>query len=170
MSPPRSWSWLGLVAEHPTDAEACAPATELDGAPAGYLAAWSRETQPDPAALRVVRRIIDAAGPPAFVSLVLAPPGVRLAFDDVAVQQARRRVLADRPAAAVSTLLSDDSRFEGAITAWRDGPGDDPFARIFPARVLRLGAGLIANCPPPCGPTIERYGSSTPWPSDRFGM
>lgn len=163
-----SLAWLALVAVAPVDADAFAPATELDGAPAGYLAAWSRQARPD--ALRVDPRIIDAAGPPAVVSLVLAPPGIRLAFDDTAVQQARRRVLADRPAAAVSTLLSDDSRFEGAITAWRDAPADDPFARIFPARLLRLGAGLIADRPPPCGPTIERYGSAAPWPWDRFGM
>ena len=163
-----SFCWLALVVAPPVGADAAAPVTELDGEPAGYLAAWSRE--PDTPALRADPRIIDPAGRPAFISLVLAPPGVRLAFDDTAVQQARRRVLAGRPAAAVSTLLSDDSRFEGALTAWRAGPGDDPFARIFPARVLRLGAGLIGDRPPPCGPTIERYGSATPWPWDRFGM
>jgi hypothetical protein len=163
-----SWSWLALVAEPPAAAVAVAALHELTGAPAGYLAAW--DDAPGPEALRVCRAIVDPAGAPAIISLVLAPPRVRLPFDDTAVQQARRQVLAHRPARAVSTLLSDDSRFEGALTAWAEAPGDDPFARIFPPRVLRLGAGLIGATPPPCGPTIERYGSATPWPWDRFGM
>ena len=44
---------------------------------------------------------------------------MRLAFDDLAVQHARRRVLSEPPADAVSTLLSDASHFEGAITVAR---------------------------------------------------
>jgi hypothetical protein len=163
-----SWSWLALVADPPAAAVAVAALRELTGAAAGYLAAW--DEAPGPGALRVCRAIIDPAGAPAIISLVLTPPGIRLPFDDPAVQQARRRVLAQRPARAVSTLLSDDSRFEGALTAWTDAPGDDPFARIFPPRLLRVGAGLIGAAPPPCGPTIERYGSAAPWPWDRFAM
>jgi hypothetical protein len=164
-----SWCWLAVVEERPAAALAAAPVHELGGgAAAGYLVAWDGE--PVPGALRVCRAIVDPAGAPAIVSLVLAPPGVRLPFDDTAVQAARRRVLAQRPARAVSTLLSDDSRFEGAITAWTDAPGDDPFARIFPARLLRVGGGAIGAAPPPCGPTIERYGSAAPWPWDRFAM
>jgi hypothetical protein len=45
---------------------------------------------------------------------------------------------------------------------------EDPFARIFPARILRVEAGLFGRVPAPAGPTIERYGSSQPWPWDRF--
>jgi hypothetical protein len=45
---------------------------------------------------------------------------------------------------------------------------DDPFARIFPARVLTVGAGLFGAVAPPAGPTIERYGSTEPCPWDRF--
>ncbi|MCA1688951.1 MAG: hypothetical protein LC720_00395 [Actinobacteria bacterium] len=171
-----SWSWLALVAAAPDDAEVFAPAFEPDGELAGYLAAWggAGRAAPRAGALRVCRRLVDPAGAPALVSLVLAPPGRRLAFDDTAIAQARRAVLAGRPARAVSTLLSDDSRFEGAITAWSlepaGAPRDDPFARIFPARLLRVGPGLIGCPPPPCGPTIERYGSAAPWPWDRFGI
>jgi hypothetical protein len=169
---PASWSWLDLVPERPADATLVAPASELDGAPAGYLAVWDARDRPRPGALRVARSIVDPDGAAAIVSLVRAPPGVRLPFDDAAVQQARRTVLAARPAGAVSTLHSDDSRFEGSLTAWRGVPlgtvRDDPFARIFPARMLRLGPGLIGHRPPPCGPTIERYGSAAPWPWDRF--
>ena len=69
------------------------------------------------------------------------PAGVRLLFDDPAVQHARRAVLAAPPQDAVTTLLSDASHFEGSLTVAR-GAGvarlaDDPFARIFPPRVLR---------------------------------
>ena len=162
--------WLTLTPGRPTGAAAVGRLTEADGAPAGYLAAW---TAPRPGGLRAWAAIVDAGGPAAVVSLVLAPPGRRLAFDDPAVQQARRRVLAGRPADACTTLLSDDTHFEGALTAWRGlGPEmvpDDPFGHVYPARILQLGPGLIGRAPAPCGPTIERYGSASPWPADRFG-
>jgi hypothetical protein len=163
-----SWAWLALVDAPAPSAIARAAVFTADGRPAGWLAAWARGARPTRAARRVDARIIDAAGPPGWVSLVLPPRGVRLPFDDLAVQQARRAVLARQPAAAVSTLLSDASHFEGAITVARALPIDDPFARVFPARVLRIEAGLFGAAAPPCGPTIERYGSSEPWPWDRF--
>jgi hypothetical protein len=72
----------------------------------------------------------------------------------------------------VSTLVRGDSIFAGAITALPDGEPDgavaDPFGRVFPARLLRVGAGLLGSVPPPAGPVIERYGSGNPWPWDRF--
>jgi hypothetical protein len=117
-------------------------------------------------------RLVDTGGAAAAVSLVLPPAGVRLPFDDVAVQQARRTLLAAPPFDAFSTLLTDASHFEGSISVARgDGVlrlADDPFARIFPARVLEVEAGLFGRVPPPAGPTIERYGSAQPWPWDRF--
>src|SRR5919202_1514399 len=116
--------------------------------------------------------VVDPGGQAAWISLVLPPPRVRLPFDDVAVQQARRAVLAGPPVDAVSTLLRDDSHFEGAITVVRGAAvallADDPFARVVPARVLRVEAGVLGRTPAPCGPTIERYGSAEPWPWDRF--
>jgi hypothetical protein len=88
------------------------------------------------------------------------------------VQQARRAVLAAPPQDAVSTLLSDASHFEGALTVARDAGvprlADDPFARIFPVSVLQVDAGLLGAVLLPCGPTIERYGSAQPWPWDRY--
>jgi hypothetical protein len=118
-------------------------------------------------------RMVDPNGEAALVSLVLPPPGIRLLFDDPAVQEARRRVLAGPAFDAVSTLLRDASHFEGAVTVARDADErrlrwEDPFARIFPARILRVEAGLFGRVPAPAGPTIERYGSSQPWPWDRF--
>lgn len=165
--------WLALVEGQPTGADAAARAFTSDGHPAGTLAAWRRRAKPVRDALRVDERLIDPDGTAAWISLVLPPSGVRLPFDDPAVQQARRLVLLHPCAAAVSTLLRDDSHFEGAITvahsaAEKHRLRDDPFARIFPARLLSVDAGILGLVAPPTGPTIERYGSSNPWPWDTF--
>jgi hypothetical protein len=166
--------WLALVAAPASDATAQAAIHDAEGHPAGWLAAWRRRAKPVRSARRVDDRIVDDDGAPAWISLVLPPDGVLLAFDDLAVQQARRRVLAEPPQDAVSTLMRDASHFAGAITVAR-GEGvarlaDDPFARIFPARILRVGAGVLGAAPAPAGPTIERYGSANPWPWDRFEL
>ena len=165
--------WLALLEVPPRGADAAAPAFTLDGQPAGTLAAWRRRAKPVREALRVDERLIDRRGSAAWVSLVLPPPGVRLAFDDLAVQQARRQVLLGPFPAAVSTLLRDDSHFEGAITVARSAEDkqrlpDDPFARIFPSRLLAVEAGIFGAVARPTGPTIERYGSGNPWPWDQF--
>jgi hypothetical protein len=167
-----SWCWLDLLEERAATATAQAAAFDADELAVGWLAAWRTRARPTRSARRVDDRIIDPLGEPAWISLVRPQAGVQLAFDDLAVQHARRRVLAERPADAVSTLLRDASHFEGAITVAR-GPAvdrlrDDPFARVFPARILRIDAGLLGRVPPPCGPTIERYGSAQPWPWDRY--
>jgi hypothetical protein len=124
------------------------------------------------AVLRPPRSLVDPDGAAAVVSLVLTPPGIRLKFDDLAVQHARRSVLARLPFDAVSTLLSDASHFEGAITVARGAQiarlADDPFARLFAPRRLHVGARVLGRMPPPAGPDIERHGSAQPWPSDRF--
>jgi hypothetical protein len=166
--------WLALVDGPAKGADAAARAFTTDRHPVGTLAAWRRRAKPIREALRVDERLIDADGSEAWISLVLAPAGVRLAFDDLAVQQARRLVLRQPFPAAVSTLLRDDSHFEGAITVARSAAekhrlSDDPFARIFPSRLLAVEAGILGSLPPPTGPTIERYGSGNPWPWDRFG-
>jgi hypothetical protein len=165
--------WLALVEGPTRGADAAAPALTLDGELAGTLAAWHRGAKPVREALRVDERLIDPHGSAAWISLVLRPPGVRLAFDDLAVQQARRLVLLHPSPAAVSTLLRGDSHFEGAITVARSAAEkqrlrDDPFAGIFPTRPLAVEAGILGSVPPPTGPTIERYGSGNPWPWDQF--
>jgi hypothetical protein len=166
--------WLALVDAPAADATAQAQVHDADGSPAGWLAAWRQRAKPVRAARRVDDRIADPEGEPAWISLVLAPERVRLAFDDLAVQHARRRVLAEPPQDAVSTLMRDASHFEGAITVAR-GAGvtrlpDDPFACIFPPRILRVGAGVLGAAAAPAGPVIERYGSANPWPWDRFDL
>ena len=167
-----SRTWLALVDERPTDATAAAPLEEA-GRPAGFLAAWRRPSKPRREALRADPRLIDPQGDPGWASVVLPPPDVRIPFDDLAVQQARRRVLAGPPPDGVTALMRDASRFAGSITvrrgsAARDLLEDDPFARVFPGRVLKLGAGVLGRSDPLVGPAIERYGSSNPWPGDRF--
>jgi hypothetical protein len=47
---------------------------------------------------------------------------------------------------------------------------DDPFARIFPSRLLAIDAGILGSVLAPTGPTIERYGSGNPWPWDLFDL
>ncbi len=172
MSASRSWCWLALVDGMPADADAAAAVRDEDGATAGVLAVWMRQGRPVRHALRADARIVDPRGEGAVVSLVLAPPGRRILFDDLAVAQARRAVLAGPPGDLVTTLLEDASHFAGALSAWRGAPDwvvrSDPFARIFPARRLRVSAGVLGRVPPPAGPTIERYGSARPWPWDRF--
>jgi hypothetical protein len=167
------WCWLARVDEPPPRAAASAPLRDGAGACAGVLAVWTGRARPVRHALRMDARLLDAAGDAAVVSLVLAPAGVRLAFDDPAVQQARRAILGGPPFDAVSTLLSDASHFEGSVVVARGETAAarlaaDPFARIFPALVLDVGAGLFGSVPPPAGPVIERYGSAEPWPRDRF--
>jgi hypothetical protein len=167
-----SWCWLALVDEWPEDATAAAWAHQPSGECAGALAVWARRAKPVRHARRMDARLVNPDGAPASVSLVLPPTGVRLLFDDGAVQQARRAVLAGPPYDAVSSLLTDASHFEGSVTVARGDRvarlADDPFARIFPARVLDVDAGLFGSVPPPAGPTIERYGSAQPWPWERF--
>jgi len=167
-----SHTWVALVEERPSDATAAA-AVEEGGRQVGFLAAWRRRAKPRRGALRADSSLVDPNGAPAWASVVLVPAGVRLPFDDLAVQQARRRVLAEPPPDAVSALLRDASHFDGSITV-RRGAGapmrlrDDPFARIFPARVLEVGPGLLGTTRPAVGPVIERYGSANPWPGARF--
>jgi hypothetical protein len=166
--------WLALVGGPAKGADAAARAFTTDGHPAGTLAAWRQRAKPAREALRVDERLIDTDGSAAWISLVLPPSGVRLAFDDLAVQQARRLVLLHPFPAAVSTLLRDDSHFQGAITVARSPTErrrlrDDPFALIFPATLLAVEAGILGSLAPPTGPTIERYGSGNPWPWDEFG-
>ena len=161
-----SRAWIALLDEPASGADAQAPLEELDGEPAGWLVAWLRQSKPVREARRVDPRLIDAHGLPAELSIVW-PDRERglLAFDDLAVQHARRATLRHaRPPDAVSTALVDDSHFAGSITVWRGARGEDPFARVEAARVLRVGAGVVGAFALPAGPVIERHGSAQPWP------
>jgi hypothetical protein len=170
-----SWCWFAHLpepdAEYLAEALASAPVTDPGGRPAGLVAAWPRGRKPVRAALRMDQRLVDPDGPPAWVSLVLVPPELAPLFDDPAVSQALRRVLAGPPFAAVSTLVRDAVHFAGAVTVEHgDDPGrlaDDPFARLHPARVLRVGPGMFGAVPPPAGPVVQRY-AGQPWPVAGF--
>jgi len=167
-------AWLALLATPVTGAEMQAELRDPEGNGAGWLAAWRRPSKPAKEARRIDPRIIDSAGSEAWLSLVWPSRDALVAFDDLAVQHARRRVLADaRPPDAVTTVLVDDSRFAGALTV-RRGPDararllDDPFARVASARVLHVDAGVLGEVPLPVGPVIERHGSAQPWPWEYF--
>ena len=166
-----SWLWFAVLdGDAPGDPVAQASFNDEETRGAGVLAAWPSDARPGVPATKIDARIIDQAGPAGRVSLVLAPSAVRLLFDDTSVQGARRAALsASFPPRFCSTLVRGDSIFAGAVTARDEHGVDDPFARIFPARSLKVEAGLFADwVPPPAGPVIERYGSGNPWPFDRF--
>jgi hypothetical protein len=164
--------WFSFLAEPPDDAFAVAPAYTPDGRLQGFVAAWEADRRRPPRALSIDRRAVDPAGEEAWVSLTLAPPNVRILYDDPAICQAMRVVLSGPPLAAMSTLAHDSSTIGGAFLAARGSPGallvGDPFGRTFPARVLRVERGFVGTMPSPTGPGIRRY-SGAPWPWDRFG-
>lgn len=84
---------------------------------------------------------------------MLAPDGVTILFDDPAVSGALRAPLAAPWPDVLSTLVVEESRFAGALTVVQNGDRgrleSDPFARIFPARIVQLGSGLLGRTPPP---------------------
>ena len=171
-----SWCWLAALAELPpdgdlADASAWVRTIDRDGQSAELLAAWPRGRKPLREAVRMDERLLDLDAPPAWVSLVLVPPEAAPLFDDPAVSQAMRRVLSDPPFAAASTLVRDAVHFAGAVTVdHSDRPdrlADDPFARLYPARLLRVGPGMFGRVAPPAGPAIQRY-SGKPWPAAGF--
>jgi hypothetical protein len=168
-----SWRWIALRQDRPAGAEAAVGVRELDGHPVGFLAVWPQGAKRPRGGRRIDARAIDRSGEAAWVSLVLAPDGLSLDFDDPAVLGATREALAQPWSAEVlSTLVVEQMRFGGAVTAVRDDPrrlADDPFARLFPARILRVDAGLFGTMPAPVGPGTQRYGAGNPWPWDRFG-
>jgi hypothetical protein len=170
-----SWCWFAHLpepdAEDLSEALASAAVADPDGAPAGLVAAWPQGRKPVRSAVRMDRRVVDPGGPPAWLSLVLVPPELAPLFDDPAVSQAMRRVLAGPPFAAVSTLVRDAVHFAGAVTVEQGRSprrlADDPFARLHPARVLRVGPGMFGTVAPPPGPVIQRY-AGRPWPVAGF--
>ncbi len=168
-----SWAWFDRCGQPAPGVVASAPVWTADGARAGFFCAWDHSAaQPSSTASKIDGRAIDAQGGPGWVSLVLAPPGLFLPFDDPAVAHATRMVLSMPPADIVSTLVEGDDRCRGAFTGERERSGRlayDPFATLFPAVTLRVGAGFLGHMPAPTGPSTQRYGGGNPWPWDRFG-
>jgi hypothetical protein len=166
------WCWFAWLDAAPAGALAAAAARDaITGEPAGVLVAIARGRRPPAGRLRMDAAIVDAEGAPAEVSLVLPPAGFDWLFDDPAVAQARRDVLAGRPVDAVTTFVSDPSHWRGSLTVAR-GPrrgalDDDPFARLWPARRLEVEAGLFGAVAMPPGPALERY-AGKPWPAAGF--
>ncbi len=155
-------AWLARTDARPPDAIAAAA---IEGG--GWLAAWVQTAKPVRHALRADPAAFDPDGPGAHVSYVLVGAPREVLFDDLAVQRARQLVLAGGPWTAVTTLVSDSTRFRGSLVAAR-APFDDPFARIAPAVRLTVGPGLLAAGPPRLpSPVVERY-AGQPWPQTGF--
>ncbi len=172
-----SWCWFARVESDDEtgraatgSALATATAHRPDGSPAGLLAAWPAGRKPVRQAVRMDARVADPGGPAGWVSLVVIDRGREPLFDDPAVSGALRRVLDGPPPSAVTTFVRDSSHFAGALTVRRDQPDrlrDDPFARIHPALLLMVDAGLLADVAPPPGPVTQRY-AGQPWPAAGF--
>jgi hypothetical protein len=168
----RPWHWFAFRPERPSDAFAATPAFREDGAQLGFLATWKVGAGRKPVGvLGIDARAIDARGGPAWISLALAPERMHVLFDDPAVCQAMRAILAGSPADVMSTLVRDPSTIGGAFTATHAAPPDglagDPFARIFRRTLLRVDGGFVGTMPAPTGPGIQRY-AGAPWPWDHF--
>lgn len=174
-----SYCWLRRAGARPDGALAWARLWTLEGAEAGGLAAWAASagaSVDDAAAVKIDARAVDPTGPAGYASLTWAPEGSWLPFDDVAVSGSIRRVLAGPSCDLVSALSQSDSRFLGALVGVvEDEPdrarvrlADDPFALLFPRRLLRVDAGLLGRAPTAVGPSMQRYGAGSPWPWDRF--
>ena len=171
-----AWCWFALVdgivdGRLASTAVGSALATDADGAAVGTLVAWPAGRKPVGSAVRMDQRLVDPDGRAAWVSLVVVPRQVAPLFDDVAVSQALRQTLRGWPPGAVSTLVRDATTFAGSVTVGRtDDPRslrDDPFARLYPGRILRAGPGMFAAPPTPAGPAIQRY-TGKPWPAAGF--
>ena len=167
------WCWLAPVDGDVAGADAVADVRDA-ARRAGWPPCGRRRAKPVRQALRADERVLDAeGGPPSSRSSCRRRAAVL--FDDPAVQQARRDVLAGSPARRRLDLLMRDARTSSARSPparrRRRPPADDPFARIFPRPdLLDVGPGLLGRiAPPPAGPTIERYGTASPWPWDRYG-
>ena len=165
-----NWCWFAELAEPAAGALADAELFDVEGRVVGLLAAWPAGRKPVADAVRMDARIVDPSGAAAWTSLVLLPRDRSPLFDDPAVSGALRSVLSYPAPDALSTFVRDSSHFAGAITVRRDGPPglrDDPFARLGPARVLRVGPGLFGRTAAVPGPVIQRY-SGKPWPAPGF--
>jgi hypothetical protein len=110
----------------------------------------------------------------AYVHLcALADDDARVPYDQPEVQQARRDALAwwvpmlGDDLVCLSTLSVDAVHCAGAVTVTRTPRSfaDDPFARLFPGRVLR--SDVFCPVAPPAGPVLERY-AGAPWPGGAF--
>lgn len=151
---------------------------DLQGRSCGYLeiledAGAADDGAPDSA--KVDPAVLDRDGSPGWLSLAWTD-GAVMPFDDVAVSGAVRDRLRSGTAHFMSTLTRGDDTLAGALTGVTGCTAkqaavllrDDPFARLFPRRLVSYGPGLFGQTLPPAGPATQRYGADTPWPSDQF--
>lgn len=103
----------------------------------------------------------------------LTDEAAAIPYDQPEVQQARRDALQwwipllGDALVCLTTLALDEARCGGAITVTSEPVrlDDDPFARLFPATLVRTD--LLCRVAPPVGPVLERY-AGVAWPGGRF--
>lgn len=165
--------WLAAL-DHDPGADVVAILRDDADRQVALLCLWRDAERPHESAVQADPRIYDADGRQCWVSLAVVPPAVRPLADDPMVVHARRDVLRDGRPCAVTLLTADLVSVAGSLTVARaDRPGqvaalrDDPFRRLWPTRLLQVGAHILGALVRPTGPVVERY-ASQPWPYDRF--
>lgn len=166
-------AWIALLEEA---APGSVPVRDAGtGASAGHLLVVRRQGKPHRHAVRVEPSLL-GDGPELAVSLILAGRDSRPLFDDPAVVQAMRRVLAEPGRAPLfSTLVDGSTRWAGAVSgvppavpqarpAWWM---EDPFARLAPQLRLLVPSGVFLPTALPAGPCHQRH-AGAPWPWGRF--
>ncbi|MBA3743217.1 hypothetical protein [Sporichthya sp.] len=174
-----------ITEDRPESGARFSPLLDLAGRTCGYLEILvpsddrdvDREMpdSTDSDSAKIDPAVLDSDGPPGWLSLSWTD-GAVLPFDDVAVSGAVRARLRSGHAAFMSTRTRGDDTLAGAVTGVTGCTAeqavvllrDDPFARLFPRRLVSYGPGIFGPNPPPAGPATQRYGAATPWPSDRF--
>jgi hypothetical protein len=109
----------------------------------------------------------------AHVCAVADDERARIPYDQPEIQLARADALAwwipllGDSLVCLTTLSLDAVHYGGAITVARNADHfrADPFARLFPGRLVRTD--LFGEVPPPPGPVLERY-AGAPWPAGSF--
>jgi hypothetical protein len=176
-------AWLGLLDSRPDDAAHAAPVTER-GEAAGWLVAWRRVPgagsavwrRPARDAVRCPASIVGEGEGPWEVSLSMPVRRERPLHDDPAVVAAARAAARDGGRLALTAaLVADEVRWAGGISAvdvstaeaWPGWASLDPWARLCPARRLRVGVGVLRAAPLPPSPGTQRR-RGAPWPSGTF--
>ena len=132
-----NWCWFAKLPEPVDGALACATATDVEGIAVGALAAWPPGRKPVADAVRMDARLLDPAGDPAWISLILLPRQRLPLFDDPAVSGALRAVLVGMGGDTVPLPLAHVQNFEIEVT------GTFRYANTWPTATALAASGEV---------------------------